>query len=80
MLVKRHIRDEGSPLHRGQHAFQAGCSVDTALHNAVVTHIERQFEQGSYDVMGTFLDIEGAFTNTPSVVIIIFNAPNYNFT
>ena len=69
-LVQMFIQDAvlpGSPLHRGQHAFQAGCSVDTALHS-VVTRIERQLEQGGY-MMGAFLDIEGAFSNNPSEVI-----------
>ncbi|XP_033218235.1 uncharacterized protein LOC117173702 [Belonocnema kinseyi] len=47
-LVDRYIRDEvllASPLHRGQHTFQAGCSVETALH-AVVAKSEQQFKRG----------------------------------
>ena len=38
-----------------------------ALHEAVYK-IERQLEEGDY-VTGTFLDIEGAFSNTPPEVI-----------
>ncbi|XP_033225678.1 uncharacterized protein LOC117178358 [Belonocnema kinseyi] len=60
--VERYIRGEvllASPLHRGQHAFQAGCSVGTALH-AAVAKLEQQLEQKGYAV-GTFLDKEGAF-------------------
>ena len=37
-LVETCIRDmvlTSKPLHRGQHAFQQGCSVDTKLHEAV---------------------------------------------
>ena len=69
-LVERFVRDAmlpGSPLHRGQHAFQTGCSVDIALHS-VVTRIEWQLEQGGY-VVDAFLDIEDAFSNNPLEVI-----------
>lgn len=69
-LVDRYIRDEilvRYPLHPGQHAYRANRSTETALHSAV-TAIEGQLERGGYCV-GIFLDIEGAFNNTPHEVI-----------
>jgi hypothetical protein len=39
------------PLHPNQHAYQAGKSVETALHQQETA-------------LGVFLDIEGAFNNT----------------
>ena len=69
-LVERYIRDRvltSKPLHSGQHAFQQGCSIDTALHEAVY-RIERQLEEGGY-LTGNFLNIAGAFSNTAPEVI-----------
>ncbi|XP_033218179.1 uncharacterized protein LOC117173647 [Belonocnema kinseyi] len=69
-LVERYMKDEvhlTSPLHRGQHAFQADCSVETTLH-VVVAKLVQQFGQKGYAV-GKFLDIESAFSNTPPEVI-----------
>ena len=51
----------------GNTPSKKGCSVDTALHEAV-NRIEWQLEEGGY-VIGTFLNIEGAFSNTPPEVI-----------
>jgi hypothetical protein len=64
-LVDRYLRDEVlviQPLHPNQHAYQAGKSVETALHYLVV-RIERALEQQEM-ALGVFLDIEGAFNNT----------------
>jgi len=64
-LVYRFIRDETLaflPLHPNQHAYQAGKSVETALHQLVV-RVEKAFDQQEI-VLGVFLDIEGAFDNT----------------
>ncbi|XP_011168851.2 uncharacterized protein LOC105202159 [Solenopsis invicta] len=44
-----------------------GYSMETALH-ATVSFIEGQLERGGYAV-GTFLDIKGAFHNTPHQVV-----------
>jgi hypothetical protein len=65
MLVDRFLRDEilvFKPLHPNQHAYQAGKSVETALHQLMV-QIEKALDQQEV-VLGTFLDIEGAFNNT----------------
>jgi hypothetical protein len=64
-LVERHIRDDSlmkCPLHQNQHAYQAGKSTETALHN-VVTRIENAIEHRDI-ALGAFLDIEGAFDRT----------------
>ncbi|XP_033222466.1 uncharacterized protein LOC117176335 [Belonocnema kinseyi] len=69
-LVERYIRKEvllASLQHRGQHAFQTSCSVETTLH-AVVAKLEQKLGQKWY-VVETFLDIEGAFINTPPEVV-----------
>ncbi|XP_057333529.1 uncharacterized protein LOC130672801 [Microplitis mediator] len=65
-MVDRHIRDEAlsrTPVHHSQHAYQAGKSVETALHE-VVSYVERAFRQKE-SVLGVFINIEGAFDNTP---------------
>jgi hypothetical protein len=49
------------PLHPNQHAYQAGKSVETALHPLVVG-IEVCDQQET--VLGVFLEIEGGFKNT----------------
>jgi hypothetical protein len=64
-LVDRYLRDEVlvlKPLHSNQHAYQAGKSVETALHQLVV-RVEKALDQQEV-ALGVFLDIEGAFSNT----------------
>jgi hypothetical protein len=64
-LVDRYLRDETLalvPLHSNQHAYQAGKSVETALHQLVV-RVEKALDQQEI-ALGAFLDIEGAFNNT----------------
>jgi hypothetical protein len=64
-LVDRFLRDEilvSKPLHPNQHAYQAGKSVDTALHQLVV-RVEKALDQQEV-ALEVFLDIEGAFNNT----------------
>ena len=64
-LVDRFLRDEtlvSKPLHPNQHAYQAGKSVETALHQLVV-QVEKVLDQQEL-ALGVFLDIEGAFNNT----------------
>jgi hypothetical protein len=63
--VDRFLRNEifeSQPLHPNQHAYQAGKSVETALHQLVV-RIENALDQQEL-ALGTFLDIEGAFNST----------------
>jgi len=64
-LVDRYLRDEVlalKPLHSNQHAYQAGRSVETAIHQPVV-RVEKVLDQRE-TALGAFLDIEGAFNNT----------------
>jgi hypothetical protein len=64
-LVDRYLRDEALaivPLHPNQHAYQAGKSVETALHQLVV-RVEKALDQQEI-ALGAFLDIEGVFNNT----------------
>jgi hypothetical protein len=64
-LVVRYLRDEVlalKPLHPYHHAYQAGKSVETALHQLVV-RVEKALDQQEM-AFGVFLDIEGAFDNT----------------
>jgi hypothetical protein len=64
-LVDRLLRDEMlalQPLHPNQHAYQAGKSVETALHQLVVRD-EKALDQQEI-ALGVFLDTEGAFNNT----------------
>jgi len=59
------LRDENlvfQPLHPNQNAYQAGKSVETALHQYVV-QAEKALDQQEI-ALGVFLDIEGAFDNT----------------
>ena len=53
-------------VNKKQYGFRKGCSTEAALHKIVHT-IERRIKKKGY-VLGTFLDIEGAFDN------ISFNA------
>ena len=65
-LVDRYVRGTAlvrAPLQKGQHAFMAGRSTESALH-ALVQRIERGFDSGKYS-LGVFLDIEGAFSYAP---------------
>jgi hypothetical protein len=59
-LVDRYLRDEG--LHSNQHAYQAGKSAETALHQLVV-RVEKALDQQEI-ALGVFLDTEGAFNST----------------
>jgi hypothetical protein len=64
-LADRYLRDEVlalKPLHPNQHAYQAGKSVETVLHQLVV-RVEKALDQQEV-ALGVFLDIEGAFSNT----------------
>ena len=64
-LVDRFLRDAIlalQPLHPNQHAYQAGKSVETTLHQLVV-RVEKALDQQEI-VLGVFLDTEGAFDNT----------------
>jgi len=61
-MCDRYIRDvvlRLKPLHANQHAYQAGKSVDSALHQ-VVFNVEKSMEFRE-NTLATFLDIEGAF-------------------
>jgi hypothetical protein len=63
-LVNRHLRDETlvlSLLHPNQHAYQAGKSTETALHQLVV-RVDKALDQQD-TALGVFLDI-GVFKNT----------------
>jgi hypothetical protein len=55
------------PLHRNQFAYQAGRSIETALHN-IATRSENAVENKEIN-LGVFLDIEGAFDRTSFAVI-----------
>jgi hypothetical protein len=61
-LVDRYLRDEALALvlqHSNQRAYQAGKSVQTALHQLVV-RFEKALDQQE-TALGFFLDIEGVF-------------------
>ncbi|XP_063545759.1 uncharacterized protein LOC134753753 [Cydia strobilella] len=62
-VIDRHIREKvessGDPLHGNQHAYMAGKSTETALHNLTV-RVERALETKQY-ALGCFFDVEGAF-------------------
>jgi hypothetical protein len=64
-LVDRFLRDEIlvlMPLQHNQHAYQAGKSVETVLHQLVV-RVEKVLDQQE-TALGVFLDTERAFNNT----------------
>jgi hypothetical protein len=64
-VVDRLIRDEtliSSPVHPNQHAYQAGKSTETVLHQ-LVDRVEKVLDQQE-TALGVFLNIEGAFNNT----------------
>ena len=55
------------PIHPRQHAYQAGRSTESALHQ-LVGRIERALDAKEY-ALGVFFDIEGVFDNTTLVSI-----------
>jgi hypothetical protein len=64
-LVARFLRDEIlaiMPLHPNQHAYQAGKSVEIALHQLMV-RVEKAFDLQE-TALCVFLDTEGALNNT----------------
>jgi len=70
-LLDRHIKDGvlvERPLHQNQFAYRAGMSTETALFQ-VVHRLEKSLNHKEI-VVGTFLDIEGAFDNTSFSAII----------
>lgn len=70
-ILDEHIRASvlsKSPLHRNQHAYRKGRSTETALLE-FVDRIEKTFEDKQI-ALCAFLDIEGAFDNTPIESII----------
>ena len=65
-LVDRYLRDGPMatlPMHPRQHAYQAGKSTESALHQ-LVGRIEKALDAKEF-ALGIFFDIEGAFDNTP---------------
>ena len=63
--MDRYLRDDVlafTPLHSNQHAYQAGKSVETALHQLFV-RVEKVLDEQEI-ALGAFLDIEGAFNST----------------
>jgi len=50
------------PIHPRQHAYQAGKSTESALHQ-LVGRTQRALDAKEY-TLGVFFDIEGAFGNT----------------
>jgi hypothetical protein len=64
-LVDRFLMDQTlalKPLYPNQHAYQAGKSVEMALHQLMVW-VEKVLDQQE-TALGVFLDTEGAFNNT----------------
>jgi len=61
-LVDRFLSDKILALHPNQHSYQAGKSVETALHQLMVW-VEKALDQQEI-ALGVFLDIEGVFNNT----------------
>ena len=64
-LVDRYLRSGplvSVPIHPRQHAFQAGKSTESALHQ-LVGRIDKALDAREYS-LGVFFDIEGAFDNT----------------
>ena len=65
--MDRYLRDDALtivPLHPNQHAYQAGKSVETALHQLVV-RVEKALDQQELALVA-LLDTEGAF-NKPAM-------------
>ena len=55
------------PLHKNQHAYQSGKTVDTALHH-VVHKIESNLEKIKL-TLAAFVDLEGAFNKVTFEVV-----------
>ncbi|XP_018365996.1 PREDICTED: uncharacterized protein LOC108763126, partial [Trachymyrmex cornetzi] len=66
-LIRLGYAQHSDKMRTEQHAYRAGHSSISALHT-VVHRIEKQLQQGGF-LIGTFLDIEGAFNNTPHEVV-----------
>ena len=63
--MDRYLRDKVlavMSLHPNQHAYQAGKSVETVLHQLTVW-VDKALDQQE-TALGVFIDIEGAFNNT----------------
>ena len=63
-LILWHLEHDlnlGDHLEKRQFGFRKGCSTESALHKIIYT-IEKRIARKGY-VVGTFLDIEGAFDN-----------------
>ena len=70
-IIDKHIRDflgSNCPLHDLQFAYQPGKSTETALHQ-LVSMIEDTLERREI-ALAAFLDIQGAFDNTPHLSIL----------
>ncbi|KAG8177831.1 hypothetical protein JTE90_002665 [Oedothorax gibbosus] len=80
-IIDKHIRDylgNNSPLHDLQFAYQPGKSTETALHH-LITKIEDSLERKEI-ALATFLDIQGAFDNTPHPSILSAKTSSYDGT
>ena len=69
-LIDRHLRDgpiSELPFHPRQHAFQAGKSTESALHQ-LVEKLEKAMSNNQF-ALGIFFDIEGAFNNVTSKAV-----------
>lgn len=69
-LIDRYLRDgpiAEMPFHPRQHAFQAGKSTESALHQ-LVEKLERAMSNNQF-ALGIFFDIEGAFNNVTSKAV-----------
>ena len=68
-LMDKRIEEslERHPFSESQHAYRKGKSTETALHN-VVGYIERNM-RGRGFVLGTVIDVVGAFNQTPYEVM-----------
>jgi ribonuclease HI len=67
-LVKWHMEQHATTLHKDQHAFRKGHCTENALSH-MVDSIERGFRHNQI-VLAVFLDIKGAFDNLTTDVII----------
>jgi ribonuclease HI len=57
--IRAKVECGGNSLHGNQHAYMAGKSTETALHNLAV-RVERALDTKQY-ALGCFFDVEGAF-------------------
>lgn len=70
-VVDRYIRDVAlvtSPIHHSQHAYRQGKSTETAL-CSLIDRVEKAMEDKEI-ALCAFLDIEGAFDNSPTSLLI----------